>query len=291
MKNSYIIITPAYNEQENLPRLATTVIQQTLPPKLWIIVNDDSSDNTLKIATRLESAHPFIRVVSNKKDLNIHNYALKVHAFNKGYDYLQRLGIEYEYIANLDADISLPHNYYQNLIKEFINNSRLGVAGGSYCYTTPSTKVIWSGNYVPGSILMARRKCFEESGGYKPLKFGAEDTLLCVESESNGWEVQYFPQYEVVQHRIVGTTNGFGLIKARFRQGQGDYSIGYHPLFVILKSIKRTCIEKPILFGGIARLFGFFSGPFFNCRSDTPKKAIAYLRNKQINRILKPLKR
>ena len=285
MKSDYIIITPAYNEQENLPRLADSILQQALSPKMWIIVNDDSTDETQVIIEQLADKYDFIQGVNNKKDSNVHNYALKIQAFNKGYEYLKTLKIDYDYIGNLDADMTLPSDYYEKIIIEFNLNPKLGIAGGSYCYSDNKTKVIWGGNYVPGSILMARRKCFEDAGGYKPLKFGAEDTLLCVEAEVNGWEVKYLPEYQVTQHRIVGTAGGLGILQARFRQGLSDYTIGYHPLFSIIKCIKRLFSESPYIIGSLTRLAGFCFGSLYNCRSFTSKSVIKHLRKKQMRRI------
>ena len=288
MKDNIVIITPAFNEEVNLDRLSNSILSQKLLPQLWIIVNDESSDSTGKMIDELSEKYDFIHAVHNKKSLGKFNYyAHKIHAFNKGYEYLKGLNLDYSFVSNLDADMSLPPNYYSDIINEFTSNPKLGIAGGSYRYSDNQTKVIWGGNYVPGSILMARRECFEQIGGYKPLKFGAEDTLLCIEAEVNGWNVEYFPQYQVVQHRIVGTTGGFGILNARYRQGLSEYSIGYHPLFSFIKFLKRAFEEKPYIIGSIARYSGYLLGPFYNCRENISSEAIKYFRNKQLSRSLK----
>ena len=203
---SYVLITPAYNEEANLPRLAESIINQNLRPLMWIIVNDGSSDSTGAIIDELASKYQFIRTVhvdpASKKGLY---YAKKIHAFNAGYAYLQKQDIDYLCLGNLDADISMSHNYYDDIVSVFAAQDDIGVAAGSYRYSDGVSKVQWSGNYVPGSILMSRRTCYEQVGGYRALKYGAEDTLLCVMAEQYGWKVQYFPQFLCLEQFGIST--------------------------------------------------------------------------------------
>ncbi|MHC4551322.1 MAG: glycosyltransferase family 2 protein [Planctomycetota bacterium] len=288
MRNRIALITPAFNEASNLKRLAESILSQTLMPYVWIIVNDDSTDGTGELIDQLAMENSFIHAVHNKKNADSsHYYAGKILAFNKGYNYLVTSGVEYDFIGNLDADISLPNGYYHNIVTMFEQNEKMGVAGGSYRYAGDDAKIIWGGGYVPGSILMARKDCFEQIGGYKPLKYGAEDTLFCVEAEVNGWQVGYFPEYQVTQHRVVGSAGGWGGLRARFRQGLSDYSIGYHPLFSIAKCMKRLFAEKPFMLAGLTRYAGYLSGPFFHCREFTTPEAMTQLRKKQRLRLRK----
>ncbi|NPE27880.1 glycosyltransferase family 2 protein [Methanococcoides sp. SA1] len=42
----YIIVTPCKNEDRNLCDVAQSLINQTILPVLWVIVNDNSTDKT-----------------------------------------------------------------------------------------------------------------------------------------------------------------------------------------------------------------------------------------------------
>ena len=50
---SYALVTPARDEAEHLPRLARSVAAQTVPPDVWVIVDDESADGTRAVAQRL----------------------------------------------------------------------------------------------------------------------------------------------------------------------------------------------------------------------------------------------
>lgn len=256
----YVLITPAYNEEGNLPRLIQSVVKQNKKPLCWVIVNDGSADGTKEIIDEASLRYPFVEAVHLPRDPDLAYYAHKIHAFNKGYEYLSHLQLEYDVIGNLDADLSFPAGFYEDLMAIYENDTALGVAGGIYRYPDKKENVIWGGNYVPGSMLTARRACFEQVDGYRALKYGAEDTLLCVMAELNGWRVNYFPCCQAVQHRVVGTNGGFSIYKARFRQGRSEYNIGYHPLFSMARFVKRSVKESPYLLGSLTRLSGYFYG-------------------------------
>jgi glycosyltransferase involved in cell wall biosynthesis len=63
------IIIPAYNETKTLPTIVSKVLNIKLPKgftKEIIIVNDSSTDDTLKIANKLANQHAEIKVLSNE---------------------------------------------------------------------------------------------------------------------------------------------------------------------------------------------------------------------------------
>lgn len=282
---NYVLITPAYNEQENLPRLIQSVVNQRKKPLCWVIVNDGSSDGTGDIIDEACRLYEFVKAVHLLRDDGLAYYAHKIYAFNKGYEFLSGLQFDYDVIGNLDADLSFPPEFYNDLLEEYEKDSTLGVAGGMYQYSNESVKVLWGGNYVPGSMLTARRACYEQVQGYRPLKYGAEDTLLCIMAELRGWKVNYFSRCQAVQHRIVGTSGGFSIYKARFRQGQSEYNIGYHPLFAMARFIKRSVKESPYVLGSLFRLSGYLYGWIMQEREGVDDSVVIHLRQKQLGKL------
>lgn len=279
----YAIITPAYNEEEHLPRLIESVLGQTERPVVWVIVDDGSSDRTAEIIDAAANRYSFIKAIHLSRDTSIAYYAHKIHAFNQGYKLLCEINDDYEVLGNLDADLSLYPKFYENVLLEYEQDSTLGVAGGSYRYADDGEVVVWGGSFVPGSMLTCRKKCFEEVGGYRILKYGAEDTLMCLMAEMKGWRVGYFPQYQVVQHRLVGSTGGVGALKAKVRQGKSDKIIGYHPFFFLLKFFKRCFVEKPYILAGSARLVGYLSGFVFREKDIVEEEVVKFIRKKQMH--------
>src|SRR5205085_10490204 len=100
----YVLVTPARNEVEHIAGSVASVIAQTLPPLRWVIVSDGSTDGTDERVRRLAQGHAWIRLVRMPERRERH-FAGKVHAFNAGLAELADL--DYELIANLDADITL----------------------------------------------------------------------------------------------------------------------------------------------------------------------------------------
>ena len=57
----YILVTPCKNEEESLPELARSVVNQAIKPKMWVIVDDGSTDRTPEILRDLALKHNWIQ--------------------------------------------------------------------------------------------------------------------------------------------------------------------------------------------------------------------------------------
>jgi glycosyltransferase involved in cell wall biosynthesis len=96
MPNStYVLITPARNEEGYIERTIQSVISQTILPLKWIIVSDGSTDRTDAIVEHYLSDHPFIKLYRRDGDA-VRNFGSQVRAFRAGYE--QLYGIDYDYI-------------------------------------------------------------------------------------------------------------------------------------------------------------------------------------------------
>jgi glycosyltransferase involved in cell wall biosynthesis len=61
-----VIVTPCKNEEKNLSNLADSIINNTIKPYLWIILNDGSTDNSKNILDNLENEYPWIKVIQGE---------------------------------------------------------------------------------------------------------------------------------------------------------------------------------------------------------------------------------
>lgn len=169
--SKYILITAARNEEAHIERTIKSILGQTLPPMKWIIVSDGSTDRTDEIVDRYAADHDFICLLRFTKNLE-RDFSSKVKAINAGYEKLRDL--EYEFIGNLDADVSLSPDYYERIIETFSQNPKLGIAGGIIVEldgNRPINQNI-SLNSVAGAIQLFRHQCFLQTGGFVQMELG-----------------------------------------------------------------------------------------------------------------------
>jgi glycosyltransferase involved in cell wall biosynthesis len=285
VKKKYILITPAYNEEDNIERVINSIIVQTIPPQKWLIVNDGSTDRTGEIIERYEAKYDFISCLRLKREYIKSYYGRRTQVVLAGYEKIKKL--EFNFLGILDADISCRPTYYEDIMKEFEANAKLGLAGGKYVYKFGSKiqQVLIDDSCVPGSIQMFRRQCYEQIGGYVPLEYGGDDSLADIMVRMHGWETRSFSKYQVIQHRIVGTA-GKSVLKAKFRQGFTEYGVATHPLFMLAKSLRRVFLERPFFFGSAARMAGFLYA-YLQCgKRSIPDDIVSFVRKEQIARLM-----
>lgn len=282
-KKSYVLITPAKNEEAYIEETIKSVISQTILPKEWVIVSDGSIDRTEQIVSKYAAIHDFIQLlrISEKRR---RNFRSKVDAINTGYKQLKH--IDYEFIGNLDADVSFNSNYYESILEKFQRNARLGIAGGFIFERYNEKFKSRSSNStrsVAGAIQLFRYECYEAIGGYFPIEIGGEDWCAEVIARINGWQVEAFPEIRVFHHRHSGTPVG-GVFRKCFREGLKDFSFGSHPLFEIFKCLRRVK-EKPYVVGALLRMCGFIRAYYKRERRVVSDEFVNYLRREQMYRL------
>ncbi len=129
---AYVLITAARNEADYIEHTLKSVVKQTILPKKWSIVSDGSTDRTDEIVKRYEAKYDFIQLLRREPDGG-RDFGSKVYAIRAGLE--QLTGIEFDFIGNLDADISFESDYYESIFSIFMKYPKLGIAGG-YSLTT-----------------------------------------------------------------------------------------------------------------------------------------------------------
>ena len=284
-KPRYVIITPAFNESANIEKTIISVLKQSHLPDVWFIVDDDSTDETGDIIRRYAAHHEFICYHHRKKPAGQAYYASNVSAIMEGYAALD--GRPFSYLAILDADIVLPDDYYELLLKRFEEDSSLGVASGVYenLVDGKPQKALHDRRSTPKNIQVFRAETFQQIGGFLPLPYGGEDTISCVMARMAGWKAWSFPDLKALHLRPTGTGQGKDIVAARFAQGICEYNLAVHPLFFLLKVVRRMLIEKPYLVGGLARLAGYGWAGLRGDKTMVPENVVSYYRKEQLSRV------
>jgi biofilm PGA synthesis N-glycosyltransferase PgaC len=278
----YVLVTAAYNEAAYIEKTIQSVVSQTVAPERWIIVSDGSTDRTDEIVTTCSKSWPFIELL-RLDSRHSRNFASKVNALNVGLNLL-RAG-EFEFIGNLDADVSFGTSYFAELIERFRRNPTLGVAGGGiYEWNGQeySARKHNSKSDVAGAVQLFRRQCHEAIGDFLPMRYGGEDWCAQVTARMNGWQVQSFPEIEVRHHRTTGSAAG--LLRYCYRQGLMDYALGSHPLFEVGR-LGRRLGTRPLVLGALARFGGFLGAYARGEKRIVSKEFVAFLRKEEMQRL------
>ena len=282
---TYVLVTPARNEEAFIENTIRSVATQTVKPVKWIIVSDRSTDRTDEIVKQYANENKFIELLSIAGDEK-RNFGSQVRAINKGYEKLRQTESDYSFIGNLDADVSFRADYFEKLLAEFENNPRLGLGGGFICEEKRGVFVSRDTNSeksVAHAVQLFRRECFESIGGYLPLKYGGPDWCAEIMVSMRKWDVFSFPKLEVNHHRP--TTSAEGFLRGAFRSGLMDYSMGSHPIFEIMKCFRRI-ITRPIILAASFRIIGYLYGIIKNEPRQVRAEVTEYLRSIQINRVI-----
>jgi poly-beta-1,6-N-acetyl-D-glucosamine synthase len=278
----YVLLTAGYNEEANIGKTIESVLCQKVRPARWVIVSDGSVDRTDEIVEGYATDHDFIRFLRITRPPG-RSFGSKVLALHAGRKLLEDLS--FDFIGNLDADVSVGPSYFEDLISRFEASPRLGIAGGFVCEETAGDFQSRRSNRVYSvahAAQLVRRACYEDFGGYAVLEYGGEDWHAQTLARMKGWEAQAFPELRIFHYRHTG--EGGNLIRHKFRQGRMDHSLGSDPLFEILKCLQRLP-EKPFLIGGIARLIGFFWSTIQREKRPVSNEFIAFLRKEQKDKI------
>ncbi len=285
MEFPYILLTAAKNEAEYIAETINSVTRQSVLPRAWFIVDDGSTDSTAQLIKYFAERHPFIRLIASESG-TARCFGAKDKAINAAYDLAKTL--DFDAIGILDADIALERNdYYESLLSQFQMNSRLGITGG---YIYEQSRGAWqcrkgnSADSVAGALQLFRRECFEQIGGYTPMRHGGEDWLAQIEARRAGWQVQACPELHAWHYRP--TSSAGGRWPGLFRLGMMDASFGSHPLFELVKCGRRIG-APPVLLGSAVRLGGYLWWRLSGRKPLISAAQVAFLRREQILKLRK----
>jgi Glycosyl transferase family 2 len=280
----YVLITPARNEEAYIERTIESVISQTVLPLRWVIVSDGSTDRTDEIVRLYRSKYAWMELIRRTVPED-RQFAAKVRSFNMGYHQVK--DVPFDIIGNLDADLSFDQSYFEYLLGKFVQDPKLGVAGTPFIEAgTPQYDYRFASiEHVSGACQLFRRACFESIDGYRPIEGGGIDWVAVTMARMKGWRTRTFTDKCLYHHRKMGTGNS-DVLRARYRQGQQDYSLGFHSLWEILRAAYQVR-HRPYVLGGLALLAGYVSFALRRQKRPVPGELVTYVHREQLERLRK----
>jgi hypothetical protein len=171
-------------------------------------------------------------------------------------------------------------------LSKFAEDPQLGVGGApfregsrQYDYRFSNIENVW------GGCQLFRRECYEEIGGYTPVKGGGIDHIAVVSARMKGWKTRTFTQKVCIHHRQMNTA-GQGVLKANFRLGAKDYSFGNHPVWELFRMLYQT-VNPPFIVGGLALGTGYFWSMIQRKEVSVSRELVAFTRHEQMLRLRK----
>jgi hypothetical protein len=264
MNRDYVIISPARDEAVYARRTLESVTRQTVPPALWIIVDDGSTDGTGDIVREYAARFPYIRVLTRDNRGKRAVGPGVIEAFYAGLDSVQGLD-RFPYLCKLDLDLDLPLRYFETLIERMEQEPRMGTCSGKAYFPGPSnTDKSWDGELVPehcgdemsvGMTKFYRRECFQQIGGF--VQQVMWDGIDCHRCRMLGWIAHSWdePALRFIHLRPMGSSQQ-SLITGRKRHGFGQYFMGTSLTYMTVSALYRAT-KAPVLVGGAAMWWGY----------------------------------
>jgi len=252
-----VIISPVRDEEDYLPDTVRSLINQTVKPIEWLVVDDGSSDRTAEIIQEAAREHPWIHL-EPKPDRGERAVGPGVvEAFYFGYERIRSQ--DYDFICKMDGDIEFGPKYFETLLTFFDRDPYLGAASGKPFQQEEDGSLKeerHNDEMVAGMINFYRRKCFEDIGGF--VRQVHWDGIAFHRARMFGWRTHSIrhPDLNFIHERLMGSSHK-GIVTGRLRWGRGQYFMGTHPLFVLAIGCYRM-FEKPFFVGGVCIVAGYF---------------------------------
>ncbi|MAK06990.1 MAG: glycosyl transferase family 2 [Marinoscillum sp.] len=280
-----LIIIPVFNEENNIKKCIKSLQNQTYELSKIVLVNDGSTDNTLKIIRDISDKFKNIEIIDFKNSVSKPIPGKKIiKAFNQG---LNQNKIKYDYIGKFDGDLILPKNYFEVMIKEFKKNKKLGLVSGviaSINNKSWNIEEMYDKDHVRGGTKLYTHESFQKIGGLKEsIGWDTLDEMLL---RYYGYEIKVIKNVITKQLRKTGDRYSKNKYK---NQGKVMYILGYDIFLAIIGSLKFSFNEKSII-PFFKSITSFLKSLFNNEKKIVNDKLATFVRSFRYKRIKKKLK-
>lgn len=240
-------------------RTLDSVMMQSVPPALWVVVDDGSTDGSPAVLESYRVRLPYLKVVRLPDRGRRSVGPGVIEAFYAG---LKTVALEdFDYICKLDLDLDLPPYYFERLMERMESNPRLGTTSGKPYFIAPGSgkrvAEVCGDEMSVGMTKFYRVQCFREIGGF--VRQVMWDGIDCHRCRMLGWVAESVDEEALrfLHLRPMGSSQQ-GIWTGRIRSGHGQYFMGTAPAYFLASTLFRLP-KHPVLVGSIAMLWGYVS--------------------------------
>jgi dolichol-phosphate mannosyltransferase len=192
-----LIITPTYNERENLPELTAGIFAE-LPEANLLVVDDASPDGTGDVADAMASTDSRVHVMhrAGKQGLGTAYLAGFAWAIEHGYDY----------ILQMDADLSHDPRYLPDFLRALDEGADLAIGsrnipGGGVEGWGPVRHFISKGGSFYSRVILGLG-VRDLTSGYKAFRQTLLQSIDLADVSSRGYSFQIEVTYRAILRRF-----------------------------------------------------------------------------------------
>lgn len=128
MTRDILLVTNIWNERERIPSLFKAVSEQILPPKLWVWLDDGSTDNSAEVIEEIAEDYPIpVKVFRMPQKLK-GNLDTIGRAYQR---FMPRLyHLDFDYMTILDVDSHPYSDFFETQCRLLEANPDAGISGG-----------------------------------------------------------------------------------------------------------------------------------------------------------------
>ena len=219
-----LIISPTYNEKENIAIVVQEVFKRDLNYHM-LIVDDNSPDGTASIVEKLQESYPNLHLqIRNKK-----------HGLGKAYisGFKWALSKDYDAIVQMDADMSHHPKEIKKmtqLLKKYDLSIGSRYIDGVSVVNWPIRRLILSYGANVYSRIVTGMPIKDATGGFKVWRKDVLESIDLEKVRSSGYSFQ---------------------IEMNFRAWIKGYKLIEHPIIFIDRTVGQSKMSKSIMFEAI----------------------------------------
>ena len=233
--SSFLLITNFWNEHDNIERFFQRISRQSIKPKVWLWIDDGSTDDSSEEVRRLSNSIPgvevWLEILPTKVKGNLDTIG---RAYNRTLPRLiERIDkYQVDYAAIMDVDNDPCRNYCARMMWLLDRSPKVGAASGTPIGEEDKRKAglpMGGGKFIRWVIMRKITRYWDL----------APDTLLNIKALANGYKLKTWP----VPMNLDVLSTGF-TSKGVFRQGRLNYYVGRPFWAVFFRALRRFLLRQ-----------------------------------------------